>query len=95
MVLPCDSAVPFLESYPKEMRACVHEKMWSQLFIVVMAVRAKHSGQPACPCAMTIQNVVCPHHEVPLRNKEEQITDSFYTMMNSKNMMNEKKNCED
>lgn len=76
---------PFLEIYPKGMRAWVLEKMCSPLFIAAMVARAKHWGQSACPCAMTIQNVVRPHNKMTLDNRKE-----YVTRMNSKHMTNEK-----
>lgn len=57
---------PLLEIYPKGMRAWALEKMCLPLFIAAMVARAKHWGQSARPCAMTIQNVVRPHNKMTI-----------------------------
>ena len=47
--LPCDSAIPLLGLYPKELKTDVQAKTCAQMFITPLFTIAKRQKQPQCP----------------------------------------------
>ena len=47
--LPCDPTLPFLSTYPEEMKLFSSRDICPLLFIVVFFVTAKEWKQPKCP----------------------------------------------
>lgn len=46
--LPYNTGIPFLDIYPREMKAYVHAKVDARMFTAALSVTAKNGQQPTC-----------------------------------------------
>ena len=87
--LPCDSAIPFLGIYPREMKTYVLQKTCIRMFRAALFIIAPNWKQPKCPstggwinklwCIQTIKLILSS-------KKNEQIIHAT-TLINIKNVM--------